>query len=141
MSDDEVNPSDQLRVQRAVTDAEVVCGLSFTVVFCLGGEDLRTQAEAEFERLGLAARPAVLVLVEPVAGKFVIDLTDGGRGRLTDDDCAKAAGAMDTCYADTGDLAECVERGLELMCAAAGKPDEFEPAPAVVPTVLLTAAD
>ena len=141
MSEDEVNPSDQLRVQRAVIDAEVVCGLSFTVVFCLGSEDLRTQAEAEFGRLGLSARPAVTLLVEPVAGRFVIDLTDRGRRRLTEDDCAKATGAMDTCYADTGDLADCVERGLQLMCEAAGKPDEFEPPPAAVPTVLLTSAD
>ena len=141
MSDQEVNPSDQLRVRRAVTDAEVVCGLSFTVVFCLGSDGLRAQAEGEFERLGLSDRPAVLLLVEPVAGRFVIDLTPGGRRRLTDDDCVRATETMDHCYRETGDLADCVEQGLELMCAAAGTPGEFESKPPAVPNVLLTTTD
>jgi hypothetical protein len=82
-----------------------------------------------------------MLLVEPVAGRFVIDLTARGLRRLGDDDCARAVRVMDDCYRDTGDLADCVERGLELMCDAAGPADEPDPRPAKVPNVLLTSAN
>jgi hypothetical protein len=140
VSDHDVPPSDRLRLQRAVTDAEAISGLSFTVVFCVGSGDLHDQAEVEFVRLGLADRPAVMLLVEPVAGRFVIELGGRGTARLSPDDCGRATAAMDDCYAETGDIADCVERGLGLLCEATGAPDGL-PSPAAVPNVLLTSPD
>ena len=141
MSDDEARGSDQVRVQRTVTDAEVLCGLTLTVVFCLGGDDLRAQAEREFERLGLVERPQVVIMVEPVAGAFVIDLSGRGRARLSDEACDEASAAMADCYRKTADLADCVERGVDLLCAAAGPPEETAVPTTPLPSVVLVTTD
>jgi hypothetical protein len=140
MSDDGTL-TDQLRVQRAVTDAQVLSGLAFTVVFCLGGADLEAQAEREFEHLGLVERPQVLVMVEPVAGQFVVAVEGRGRARLTDDACAGASAAMEACFAETNDVAACVELGLQQLCAAAGPPEEGPVAVPTLPSVVLVTAD
>ena len=140
MSEEELRPSAQLRVQRAVTDAAVLCGLAFTVVFCLGADDLNEQAEREFERLGLTERPHVMLLVEPLAGQFVLRLSGHGRSRLSDAACDAAAEAMSECYAKTSDVAECVEIGLQLLCRDAGPPVDHQAVP-TLPSVVLVSAE
>ena len=141
MKDDQV-ASDQARVQRTVTDAEVLCGLTFTVVYCLGGgDDLPAQVEREFERLGLVDRPQVVIMVEPLAGQFVIQLNGRGRARLSDEACDGAAAAMSTCFGKTGDIAECVELGVEQLCTAAGPPEDVAVATVPLPSVVLVTAE
>ena len=132
--------ADHQRVQRAVTDAETVSGLEFTVVFCLGEDGMREQADRTFERLGLANRPSVLVLVEPLVGSFDVEIAARARHRVAESTCSSAVEIMTTCYDETGSLADCIERGLRLICDEAGKPDSDTAGPAV-PDVLVVTPD
>jgi len=132
--------ADHQRVQRAVTDAETVSGLEFTVVFCLGEDGMREQADRTFERLGLANRPAVLVLVEPMAGSFDVEIAPRARHRVAESTCTSAVETMTTCFDETGNLADCIERGLRAICEAAGRPDTYAAGPAL-PDVLVVTPD
>ena len=133
--------SDQQRVQRAVGDAETVTGMQFTVVFCLDGDGMHEQAERAFERLGIGARPAVLMLVEPMAGSFDIEVAPRVRHRIASAAVKESVEAMTTCFDDTGDLAACVEQGLEVLTAAAGRPEVGEALGPALPDVLVVTPD
>jgi hypothetical protein len=137
MAEAELHASDQMRVQRAVSDAQEVTGLQFTVVFCLGGDGMHEQAEGAFRKLGVIGRPAVLVMVEPVVGSFDLELNSRAAGRIVGTDLDQAVEVMTECYDKTGDLAECVERGLEVLCKAAGPSEGGEVAGPALPDVLL----
>jgi hypothetical protein len=132
--------ADHQRVQRAVTDAETVSGLEFTVVFCLDEAGMREQADRTFERLGLANRPAVLVLVEPLAGSFDVEIAPRARHRVAESTCSAAVEIMTTCFDETGSLADGIEQGLRLICDEAGKPDGDTAGPAL-PDVLVVTPD
>ena len=129
--------TDQQRVQRAVGDAETVTGMQFTVVFCLDGDGMHEQADRTFEALGLTARPAVLLLVEPMAGSFDIEVAPRARLRVTESTCAEAVETMTTCFDETSDLAACIEQGLGIIAAAAGRPDGDQAMGPALPDVLL----
>ncbi|MGH2685299.1 MAG: hypothetical protein ACRDJP_07530 [Actinomycetota bacterium] len=137
MSDGDLQ-ADHQRVQRAVTDAETVSGLEITVVFCLDDDGMREQAERTFDRLGLANRPAVLVLVEPLAGAFDVEIAPRARHRVKETACRSAVEIMTACFDQTDNLAECIERGLRAICDVAGKPDVVTVGPAVPDVLLVT---
>ena len=132
--------ADHQRVQRAVNDAETVSGLEVTVVFCLDGDSMREQADRTFDRLGLANRPSVLLLVEPLAGSFDVEIAPRARHRVPDEACSQAVETMTGCYDETGSLAECIEKGLLLICDAAGRPDTETTGP-LLPDVLVVTPD
>ena len=136
MSDGDLR-TDQQRVQRAVGDAETVTGMQLTVVFCLDGDGMHEQAERTFEHLGIVARPAVLMLVEPRACSFDNEVAPRARLRVPEAVCGQAVEAMTTCFDDSGDLAACIEQGLEIISSAAGRPDGDEAVGPALPDVLL----
>ena len=137
MSDGDLR-ADHQRVQRAVTDAETVSGLDVTVVFCLDRDSMRHQADRTFERLGLASRPSVLLLVEPLAGSFDVEIGQRARHRVPEAACARAVEVMTGCYDETGSLAECIEQGLQVICDAAGPTDHDTAAPALPDVLVVT---
>lgn len=137
MADGDVRTQQQ-RVQRAVTDAETVTGLEFTVVFCLGADGMHEQAERTFERLGLTARPSVLVLVEPLAGSFDIEIAPRARHRVVEPMCASVVETMTSCFDESSDLAMCIERGLQVIIDGVGRPDGYTVGPALPDVLIVT---
>ena len=112
------------RIEQAVDRAERMCGLQFTVF--IGGveDDPRAHAEGLMAELGLASRPAVLLLVAPPQRRFEIVTAPHARERLSDAECRMAAASMTASYA-VGDIVGGTCEGLRLLAQYAGPgPDE-----------------
>lgn len=123
------------RIERAVDLAERVCGLQFTV-FVGGVEaDPRGYAEQLIDELGLASRPAVLLLVAPPQRRFEIVTASQARERISDAECRMAAVSMSASFA-VGDIAGGVCEGLRLLADYAG-PGAPERAEDELPDLLL----
>ena len=120
MAHGELNPSAQARVAAAVAAAERHTGLEISVVVCRPGpESTRAQAERAFRRLGLSARPGVLVMVLPRARKVEVLTSQESSVRLSDQDCSVAVEAMVESFKDD-DLAGGIEAGLAVVAYRAG---------------------
>jgi len=110
----------QARVAAAVADVEQHTGLEVCVVVCRPGpESTRAQADRTFRRLGLAARPGVLLMVLPRARKVEILTSGDARLRLSDHDCAAAVEAMVESF-KAADLAAGIEAGLAIIQGRVG---------------------
>ena len=94
-----VKKKDRVRIDAAVREAEAKTGLQFCVFLGPAADDTRSYAEAAFARAGLAARPAVLVLVAPEQHRVEIVTAPDARARLTDDECAAALDLMKPYFA------------------------------------------
>lgn len=57
-----------------MNDAEATCGLQFCVVLCSGHDDPVNQALAALDKLGLKAKPAVLVSARRDDGRIDVQL-------------------------------------------------------------------
>ncbi len=114
-----LTPRQVKRIEQAVDRAERMCGLQFCVF--VGGveEDPRAYAEAMLAELGLAARPAVLLLVAPPQRRFEIVTAPEARARVSDVECRMAAASMSASYA-VGDIVGGTCEGLRLLAQYAG---------------------
>jgi len=122
----ELTPEAQARVAAAVAEAERHTGLELCVVVCKPGPaSTRTQAEHAFRRLGLAARPGLLVMVLPRARKVEILTSDEARSRVSDLDCSTAVDAMVESF-KAGGLAAGIEAGLAVSAFRAGRGDDAQ---------------
>ena len=109
------------RVERAVDQAEDFTGLQICVYLgsIEGDTDPRARAEDLFVQTGLAARPAVLLLVAPPQHKVEVVTAPAVRDRIPDDAAAEAVAAMVERFKD-GDLAGGLVAGIEQLAATAG---------------------
>lgn len=120
MARGEISHDDQARIAAAAAVAERATGLEMCVAVCKpGAESTRAQSERAFDRLGLTARPAVLVAVLPRARKVEVVTSALARARLSDDDCAAAVAVMVERFAE-GDIAGGVTQGLAVLAERAG---------------------
>jgi uncharacterized membrane protein YgcG len=116
----ELSPPDKQRVNEAVALAEETTGLEFCVIVGVhNGDDPRREAERRFHKLGMHQRPGVMIMVMPEARRLEVVTAPEIGGRLTDEACDRAVVEMTPLFAD-GHLAEGLERGVELLAAAAG---------------------
>jgi uncharacterized membrane protein YgcG len=109
------------RVERAVDTAEDFTGLQICVYLgsVEGETDPRAHAEQLFVQTGLAARPAVLLLVAPPQRKVEVVTAPALRDRIPDSAAGEAVTAMVERFKD-GDLAGGLVAGIEQLAATAG---------------------
>jgi uncharacterized membrane protein YgcG len=123
------------RVERAVDAAEELTGLQFCVYLGPSGEQgSRAEAERLFVETGLAARPAVLVLVDPEDRKVEVVTAPEVRDRVSDEAAAEAVAAMTPRFAKH-DVPGGIVAGIERLAAAAG-PGHAQPGDEELPDVL-----
>ena len=122
------------RVQKAVQDAEQYTGLEITVYMGEAGEDAHAHAEELFVASGSLARPALLVLVAPVARRVEIVTAPAVRTRVTDEACALVVHRMVEYFRD-GRIDRGIVAGLDELKTAAGPgvaPPDGEKLPDVI---------
>jgi uncharacterized membrane protein YgcG len=116
----DVRRRDRGRVHRAVTAAGDATGLEICVYLARPGEGSpRDQAERTFAALGLAERPAVLVLVAPRARRVEVVTAPAARDRLPDEACARAVDAMTDAFARRR-LGAGIEAGMRAIVEQVG---------------------
>jgi uncharacterized membrane protein YgcG len=123
------------RIEAAVQRAEETTGLQLCIV--LGGtgdRDVREQAESLFVGSGLAARPAVLVLVAPPRRQVEVVTAPTARSRISDEDAAEAVAVMTEAFS-RGQLLPGLLSGLDLLVTSAG-PGVAPPGDADLPNVV-----
>lgn len=107
------------RIARAVETAERWTGLQFCVYLGPTETDPLAHARAMMTGLGLAERPAVLVLVAPEARRLEIVTSEQAAQRIDDREARLAALAMSSSFG-VGDVAGGVAEGVRLLAQAAG---------------------
>ncbi|MGQ0743529.1 MAG: DUF5130 family protein [Acidimicrobiales bacterium] len=109
-------------VDKAVAAAEARTGLQFCVVIDDAGDHPRDKAEQLFVGAGLAARPSVMVLIDPVHHKVEVVTARAVRPRIGDPAAEAAVAEMTTWFA-AGDLTGGLVAGIRFLAAAAGAGD------------------
>lgn len=110
------------RVARAVRQAESWTGLQFCVYLGPTEADPLAHAHALMNDLGLAARPAVLMLVAPEARRLEI-VTSPDAARRVPDRAARLAALAMTASFGVGDIAGGIAEGVRQLAQAAGPGD------------------
>jgi len=108
------------RVARAVDRAEEWTGLQFCVYLGPTETDPREKAYALLNDLGLAERPAVLLLVAPEERRLEIVTTPAAAERIDDRSANLAAMSMSASFG-VGDVAGGIAEGVRLLAQAAGR--------------------
>jgi alkanesulfonate monooxygenase SsuD/methylene tetrahydromethanopterin reductase-like flavin-dependent oxidoreductase (luciferase family) len=108
------------RIKRAVHNAEVVSGLTFSVFVGVAEEDARAYAERLHSALSDPPR-SVLVLCDPEF--HVLEIVTGSEARrwLGDVECGLAAATMQTSFV-AGDLVGGLAAGIQQLGEAARHP-------------------
>jgi uncharacterized membrane protein len=107
------------RIARAVRAAEAWTGLQICVYIGPTEDDPLAHARALMDDLGLAARPAVLILVAPRERRFEIVTSPAAARRIPDHAARLAALAMSSSFG-VGDVAGGVAEAVRLLAEAAG---------------------
>jgi uncharacterized membrane protein len=108
------------RIDHAVRQAEAHTGLQLAVVLGRAGDgDARAHAEGLFVGAGLADRPAVLLLVDPVRRHVEVVTSPEAKQRVSDDEAAAAVAGM-TEHFGRSDLVGGLVAGVAALAAAAG---------------------
>lgn len=107
------------RVARAVDRAEAWTGLEFCVYLGPTETDPLDKANALMTELGLAERPAVLLLVAPVERRLEIVTSPAAAERIHDRDARLASVSMSASFG-VGDVAGGIAEGVRLLAQAAG---------------------
>lgn len=110
------------RIARAVRAAEEWTGLQFCVYLGPADDDARAEAHALMAELGLAEKPAVLLLVAPANRRLEIVTSPAAAERINDHETQLAAIAMSASFG-VGDIAGGVSEGVRLLAQAAGRGD------------------
>lgn len=114
-------PADELRrLERAVHNAEVFSGLTFSVFVGVAEEDARAYAERLHGALDDPAR-SVLVLCDPEFRRLEIVTGTEARRWLTDVECGLAAATMQTSFT-VGDIVGGLAAGIQQLGEAARHP-------------------
>jgi uncharacterized membrane protein len=108
------------RIARAVDRAEEWTGLQFCVYLGPTEDDPVAQAHALMDDLGLAERPAVLILVAPEARQLEIVTSPAAAERIENREARLAALSMSASFG-VGDVAGGVAEGVRLLAQAAGQ--------------------
>lgn len=112
--------SDRSRLARAVRNAELLSGLSFSLY--VGECEGDSRAFAERLHAGLpAAERSVLVLCDPAHRALEIVTGSEARRTLTDSECALAAASMESSFLG-GDLVGGLVAGVQQLGEAARVP-------------------
>lgn len=130
-------PDERAILHRAVNDAQEITGLQFCVMFCLGEGRLADQADEEFGRLGIAERPDVLVLVDPMSSGIDIVLGSLAGGRIDREDCAGAVAEIGALITD-GELGRGLARLVDCLAGTAGEGEPGTRRKVSVPDVIVT---
>ena len=117
-----LNQRQRRRIARAVRQAEGATGLQFCVYLGPTEADPLTHAHALMDDLGLAQRPAVLVLVAPEARRLEIVTSPAAARRVPDRAAQLAALAMSSSFG-VRDVSGGVAEGVRLIAQAAGPGD------------------
>jgi uncharacterized membrane protein YgcG len=115
------------RVARAVRAAEDWTGLQFCVYLGPTEADPLAHAHALMNELGLAAEPAVLLLVAPEERRLEIVTSPAAAQRIPDRAAGLAALAMSSSFG-VGDVAGGITEGVRLLAQAARRGDHTGPA-------------
>jgi uncharacterized membrane protein len=107
------------RIARAVHAAESWTGLEFCVYLGPTEQDPLAHANALMADLGLAGRPAVLVLVAPRERRLEIVTSPAAARRIPDHAARLAAVAMSASFG-VGDIAGGIAEGVRLLAQVAG---------------------
>jgi uncharacterized membrane protein len=129
------------RIARAVRTAERWTGLEFCVYLGPVEHDPLAHAQGLMNGLGLAERPAVLVLVAPEARRLEIVTSPAAAERIDDREARLAALAMEASFG-VGDVAGGVAEAIRLLAQSAGPgtrtgadlPDLLDATPTVIAT-------
>ena len=108
------------RIKRAVHNAEVVSGLTYSVFVGVAEEDARAYAERLHSALDDPPR-SVLVLCDPEFHALEIVTGTEARRWLGDVECALAAAAMQTSFV-AGDIVGGLATGIQQLGEAARHP-------------------
>lgn len=120
------------RIAKAVDRAEEWTGLQFCVYLGPTETDPLHQAHALMDELGLAERPAVLILVAPLERRLEIVTSPAAAERIPDRDARLAALSMSASFG-VGDVAGGIVEGVRLLAQSAG---QGEPRGVELPDVL-----
>ncbi len=107
------------RIARAVRAAETWTGLQFCVYLGPTDDDPLAHAHALMDDLGLAGRPAVLLLVAPQARRLEIVTSPAASTRIPDHAAGLAAVAMAASFG-VGDIAGGIAEATRLLAQTAG---------------------
>lgn len=107
----------QRRIERAVSDAEKISGLRYSVYVGGADGDLRPFAEQLHRRLPRPDRAVLLVVDPSVRSLEVVTGADARRG-LDDEGCRLAVLSMQSWFAE-GDLTGGIEAGLQSLAERA----------------------
>jgi uncharacterized membrane protein YgcG len=107
------------RIARAVRHAEDWTGLQFCVYLGPTEIDPLDKAHALMADLGLAERPAVLLLVAPDERRLEIVTSPAAARRIDDSEARLAAISMSASFG-VGDVAGGIAEGVRLLAQAAG---------------------
>jgi uncharacterized membrane protein YgcG len=117
---DTFTPSQLQRLKRAVRNAEVVSGLTFSLFVGISEEDSRAYAE-KLHRALPDPDQSVLVMCDPEFHKLEIVTGVAARRVLDDLECRLAAAAMQTSFAG-GDIVGGLAAGIQQLGEAARQP-------------------
>lgn len=107
------------RIAKAVDRAEAWTGLQLCVYLGPTETDPLAQAHALMDELGLAERPAVLILVAPRERRLEIVTSPAARERIDDHDARLAALAMSASFG-VGDVTGGIVEAVRLLAQSAG---------------------
>jgi uncharacterized membrane protein YgcG len=117
---DSITRADLDRIKRAVHNAEVVSGLTFSVFVGIAEEDARAYAERLHSALD-DPRHSVLVLCDPEFHALEIVTGSEARRWLGDVECGLAAATMQTSFV-AGDIVGGLAAGIQQLGEAARHP-------------------
>jgi len=121
-----LNRRQRAKVARAVRAAEAWAGLDFCVYLGPTEDDPLAHARSLLDGMGLATRPAVLLLVAPQARRYEIVTSEAAARRVTDRDAQLAGLAMSASFG-VGDIAGGIAEGVRLLAQAAGPGERTGP--------------
>ncbi len=120
MPSGDLSPSDRIRLDRAVRNAELQSGLRFSVFYGVAAEDSRAYAARLHAALPDSAR-SVLVLCDPTFRSLEVVTGEVARRNLDDMACGLAIATMKSSFLG-GDIVGGLAHGIQQLGEAAMQP-------------------